>query len=179
MRRFFSLVLSAWVPAFAATVPEPLRPWVPWVLRDVGDRICPTVDDESADAYTSKDSNGVQRRCLSVSEVEVDATREGATFRMSGWRWTEGYVYLPAAEGVQMRLHDVRRSGKPVPVIHHGGEQPRVVVAAGPFLLEGRLSWRQAPQEILLPGNPAVVRTSRDGRREDPGPSRGIWKLSG
>ncbi|MBK8804336.1 MAG: hypothetical protein IPN71_20205 [Fibrobacteres bacterium] len=186
MRRFLSLILLA-STAFAASVvvPDPLRPWVPWVLRDAGDKLCPTGDGDGVRTVEVSDSASdtvvvqvvQERRCLAVSEIALMVDKEGSDFRMTGWRWTEGSVHLPHATDV--RVVSVRQAGKPVAVLSDEAGQPHVVVAPGPFRIEGRLAWKEVPHEVVLPGEAALVTVRRDGKVVDPGPDRGRWKLQG
>ncbi|QQS04862.1 MAG: hypothetical protein IPK50_21685 [Fibrobacterota bacterium] len=186
MRRFLSLIFLA-TTAFAASavVPDPLRPWVPWVLRDAGDKLCPTGDGDGVRTVEVSDSASdtvvvqvvQERRCLAVSEIALMVDKEGSDFRMSGWRWTEGSVHLPHATDV--RVVSVRQAGKPVAVLSDEAGQPHVVVAPGPFRIEGRLAWKEVPHEVVFPGEAALVTVRRDGKVVDPGPDRGRWKLQG
>lgn len=186
MRRILPMILLA-ASAFAApaVVPDPLRAWVPWVLRDAGDKLCPLGDGAGVQPLDSSDSAGAsvamkvvgERRCLAVSEIGLSVDKAGSDFRMTGWRWTEGPVALPHATDV--RVVSVRQGGKPLAVLSDEAGLPLVMVGPGAFRIEGRLVWKEAPHEVVLPGNAALVTVRREGKVVDPGPDRGRWKLQG
>src|SRR5262245_1922213 len=75
-RRYVGLVLCVlsmvWgAPALALDtkdVPEPLRPWLPWVLEQQGDSVCPKVGESPA--------------CVWPHHLELDLNDTGGRFRL-------------------------------------------------------------------------------------------------
>jgi hypothetical protein len=85
MAALMGFVLLAWSPTlFAAVdVPEPLQPWVPWVLHG-----------EKMDCTTLWDG-GDQRVCSWPSELALRVTETGGVFEQNWLMQDEGWIILP------------------------------------------------------------------------------------
>src|SRR5262245_5915409 len=67
-------------PLQPAQVPEPLRPWIDWVLRDVPENVCPLVYGSSAEPESA-----AERRCAWPSRLELELDKSGGRFTQE-WR---------------------------------------------------------------------------------------------
>ena len=136
------LASSVAVGAAPSTVPPSLAPWIPWVLRDVGDESCP------------------QGRCLALSGIAMDVRGARADFVLTGWRWSRGVVELPGDSSLWPE--GVRDASGAVPVIA-SGDAPAVLLEPGPFRLAGTIRWTRRPASIELPDGAALEVLSVDG----------------
>ncbi|QQS06322.1 MAG: hypothetical protein IPK50_05360 [Fibrobacterota bacterium] len=132
-----------------SSVPDPLRPWIPWVLRDLGESACPGQDEGS-------------RICIATSKLSVQADKQGATFTLSGTRFIPGRVYLPGDSAAWPV--DVRDRGLSLALVGDEEDQPFVERPAGAFVISGRLAWKKRPASISLPTDIAVRTLQVDGK---------------
>jgi len=164
MRPWPSLLclLAAFVPAAAAkpspvpsgdiparklaAVPEPLRPWIPWVLRGQEERLCPELSEND-------------RICQFLSRLSLDVKGNQARFVLEGRIFSPGLVSLPGDSLGWPR--EVRAGGKPMPVMP-AGEGAAIRLPAGPFRIEGTLSWDAPPQAVKVPPGVALIQVVRN-----------------
>jgi len=129
MRYLVSTLLLLWsasglgAPPAVEDLPEPLRPWVPWVLHEHRDLDCPL-------AY-----GGEGRTCVWPGELLLDADEQGARFTQSVVVYREGRVLLPGDRGHWPE--EVTADGLPVEVVG-GPERPAVHLPAGTGALPRR-----------------------------------------
>ncbi len=140
----------------ATTVPEPLEPWVPWVMHGLEYRQCPSL------IPGSRDRSGFACAWPSVLLLEADAT--GASFRQTWELFADGWVPLPG--GVVYWPEQLTVDGAAAAVVVQGGG-PATWLEAGIRRIEGRLEWQQRPERLRVPGATGVVDLSVDGRRID------------
>ncbi len=129
-----SLLASAGEARAEVPVPEPLQPWVEWVLYDEGDLDCPQL--------------GSSRACVWPGVLEVFAEDEGATFAMDVWVARRGDVRLPGSRDLWPQ--DVQVNGVAA-VLKAAGDTPAVALDAGRHRVTGRLVWNSPPQFVTTP----------------------------
>jgi len=155
-RRFWVLVLFVlgvvWgSPASALDekdVPEPLRPWLPWVLEQSGDGICPTLGEAPA--------------CVWPRQLELDLNDGGGRFRLGVSLDRRASVALPG--GDKQWPQEVTADGAAA-VVLAAGDTPAVMLAAGEHTIEGRFAWRRLPETLLVPARVALLSVEVDGQR--------------
>src|SRR6185295_4046528 len=88
-------------PLAREQVPEPLKPWIDWVLRGHEDEACPFFEA------------GDRRQCVWPSRLNLDLAEKGGRFTQE-WRvYRDAWVPLP---GDATRWpQDVKVDGKPAP----------------------------------------------------------------
>lgn len=129
-------------------LPEPLRPWAPWVLHEHRDLDCPL------------SCTGEGRTCVWPGELVLDVDATGASFSQSVVVYREGRVALPGD-----RAHwpqDVSADGVPIEVLGDP-ERPTVHLAAGTTRLEGRFIWSRLPDALPIDERIGLVRYRRGG----------------
>lgn len=129
-------------------VPAPLQPWVPWVLEQLGDSVCPKI--------------GEQPVCVWPGRLELDLNDAGGRFRLSVQLDRRGSVPLPG--GDKQWPQDVAVDGRPA-VVLESAEAPVVTLAAGQHSLEGRFLWPHLPETLRMPARIALLELSVNGRR--------------
>ncbi|MCB9507746.1 MAG: hypothetical protein H6700_02745 [Myxococcales bacterium] len=148
-------------PSGDAAVPDALRPWIPWALRDVADARCPHVDGETACLWPGEVSIAVDGQVGSFA-IELEAAAD---------------LYLPLPGDARSWPVDVEVDGVAALMSPAAGT-PRVRVARGAHRVTGRFAWQRVPEALPLPGAYALVALRLDGtriehvRRE---PSGAIW----
>jgi hypothetical protein len=169
--RWGSLLTLAWLtwlapPAAAEPlardeVPEPLAPWVDWVLRGHEAERCPFLDGQ-----------GAARPCVWPSRLELRLDAGEGRFSQEWLVFAEAHVPLPGDE--RRWPQEVRAGGESVPVVPAGG-RPSVRLAPGRHTLSGVFRWDALPELLQIPPATGIVRL-RLGEREVPFPS---WDAQG
>lgn len=147
------LVLGvAWSPPAAALdvedVPGPLRPWLPWVLEQAGDGVCPQVGGAPA--------------CVWPRLLELDLNDGGGRFRLGVSLDRRASVGLPG--GDKQWPQEVAVDGSPA-VVLAVGDVPSVTLGAGEHTIEGRFEWSRMPETLLVPARIARLALSVAGQR--------------
>jgi hypothetical protein len=146
-------------PLAREQVPEPLRPWIDWVLRDHEDAACPFFDG-SAD----------RSECAWPARLALDLDEKGGRFTQQ-WRvYRDSWVSLPG-DASRWPL-DVRVDGKPAVVAPRDGA-PAVRILEGKHEISGTFAWSELPEILPIPPRTGLVALSLDGQavplpRRDP-----------
>ncbi len=138
-------------PLAREDVPEPLRPWVDWVLAGHEEERCPLLSGDGSHA------------CVWPGRLVLALAGEGGRFSQEVFVARASDVALPGGGG-PVWPEQVRVGGKLVPVIELEG-MPRVRLEAGIHLVEGRFVWSQIPPGLRVPNEIALVDLSLAGKR--------------
>lgn len=133
---FFSASSQAQPP----TIPEPLRPWVGWVLDQHPDLLCPQVDG--------------QRLCAWPGRLALELDETGGSFRLDVF--ADRALDLPLPGDPAHWPQEVSLDGSPAPM-RRAGEQPAVRLGAGRHRLAGRFRWSRLPESLAVPPAIALV----------------------
>lgn len=145
------------LPPAAASVPEPLRPWIPWVLGDVGPEACPFRHGDAG-----------LRQCAWPGPLKLDLTAEGARFEQTWWVDQATAVGLPG-EPRQWPVN-LTVGGKPWPVVARE-ERPVVALPPGEHRLAGDIRWAALPDVLRVPPETGILHVTVAGK-EVPFPHR-------
>jgi hypothetical protein len=129
-------------------VPEPLRPWLPWVLEPRGDSLCPSV--------------GGAPLCVWPGRLELELDERGGRFRLSVRVDRRTRVALPG--GDEQWPQGVLVDGGAAVVMEEDGA-PVALLEAGQHALEGRFAWLRLPETLLVPARIALLELSVGGQR--------------
>ena len=124
-------------PLAPEAVPEPLKPWVPWVLHGLNDLGCPALFSDPR-----------ARRCAWPSAVELTLEDRGGTFEQSWAVYREVAVALPGD-----RRHwpqEVKIDAKATAVGERDG-RPVLRLGPGTHRISGRFQWDRLPDSLTLP----------------------------
>lgn len=148
----FTSFLHAALPSADAgkSIPEPLKPWVDWVLWDDAHRVCPTPF-----------SDPHKHLCFWPSRMGLQATQTGAQFDMVVTVYSETWIPLPGGSGAWPT--GVRANDAPLVVIEHDS-CPSVHLNAGTFHLVGEYHWNTMPQRISIPREIGILALVIDGQ---------------
>lgn len=152
-------------------IPEPLKPWVGWVLHDKEANLCPP--------NHSSDEDGV---CTWPARLGLNLRDKGGTFTQSFRVYRRDWVPLPGSG--KLWPQDVRVDGKPAVVAPTSGEQntgggadddasegPRVLLEPGEHTITGTFVWDELPESLPVPPTTGLV-TLTVGGKPVPSPSR-------
>ncbi|HEU4402386.1 MAG TPA: hypothetical protein VFT43_09795 [Candidatus Polarisedimenticolia bacterium] len=156
------LVPLAGRPAAAAEpltrdrTPEPLRPWVDWVLYDHEEARCPFFQG-AAD----------RRQCLWPSRLVLDLGERGGRFTQNWMTFKDAWVPLPG--DARYWPQEVRIDGKPAVVAPR--DLPKVRLTRGRHTVSGAFEWDALPPLLQVPTETGLLRLTVRGH-EVPFPGR-------
>ncbi|HIQ07773.1 MAG TPA: hypothetical protein EYH35_04895, partial [Thiotrichaceae bacterium] len=130
-------------------VPEPLQPWIDWVLYDQEHQQC-------THAFNAANN----RFCTWPSVLQIEIHKEGGEF---GQQWqvaTKSWLRLPGDE--RQWPESVEVDSTPAVVVKHKGF-PAVQVGAGTHQITGRFVWDTMPESLVIPPQTGLLALSREG----------------
>ena len=136
---------ALWAGRTPPAVPEPLRPWVPWVLHENDDARCPR-------SWVGDDA-GVTI-CTWPARLRLELRDKGGGFVMTVRTFTERAVKLPG--NGKHWPQDVRADGYPAVVLSDDGTTdddvpPVVHLKPGLHTLSGTFQWEELPESLAAP----------------------------
>lgn len=147
-------VALAHLPVSAATftreeTPEPLRPWLSWVLQKHPTQTCPLIYNRS------------ERWCTWAGTLNLTLTSHGGHFRQEWMVDSTSFVPLPGSL-TQWPLH-VTRQGHTIPVLERNGS-PSIELTPGAHRIEGTFTWEQLPDHLMIPSETGLLALTINGR---------------
>lgn len=137
-------------PSFADTnvyVPEPLKPWVDWVLDQHPDFRCTLMHST--------------HECIWPGELKLDANESGATFE---YRVQVDSVPRPIAVPLPggdrvwpVNVEVLREGGSSTPIATNVGTDAHVELSGGSYIVRGSFAWSALPEKVLVPSRTALV----------------------
>lgn len=145
-------MLATW-PAYAAPlrradVPEPLRPWIDWVLHGHDDEQCPALEAPTT------------RECAWPSRLVLTLDEHGGKFTQQWLLHHEASVPLPGDEShwpQQVRVDDAAG------VVTARDSEPGVQLRAGTHTVTGTFEWDALPEWLPTPAATGLVGLSING----------------
>lgn len=148
-----ALLLSVHIqakPLTAEGIPEPLQPWVDWVLPDESVYRCPFL-------YNSF----TQKRCAWPSQLTLKLDEHSAEFS-SNWKvYAESWVQLPG-DGKHWPLN-VTVNEKPALVMERQGK-PAIQLQPGYVSVSGRFFWNFIPDNLQIPADTGLISLTVQGK---------------
>ena len=136
-------------PLPRAELPEPLKSWVPWVMKDQPTYTCPF-------AYNAVED----RRCVWPGKVALVLNAKGGSFSYQAQVYAASQVALPG--NAQTWPQGVLVNGKPWQVT---GAGPRVALPIGSHTITGTFIWNRPPESLALPNAVGLVELTMNGKR--------------
>ncbi len=146
-------LLSASIHAAPLTtdqVPEPLKPWVGWVLDGHEDRNCP---------YPY---NAEERQCAWPGSLELQLTDSGGTFTQHWDVYGETAVRLPGdAQHWPQQVHGGENTA--LAVTEQDG-YPSLTLPAGHYDISGQFFWDKLPEALFVAPETGLVKLTVNGK---------------
>ena len=151
---FLSLPLSSdAAPLSPQDVPEPLQPWISWVLQGHEQQRCPFL-------YNAGDT----RQCSWPSRLELQLGARGGTFAQQWLVLSDGWVPLPGNSTLWPQ--GVELDGQATVVGERNGV-PHVYVRTGSHTLSGAFIWDRLPEALPIPKETGLISVAINDRRVD------------
>lgn len=150
---------AAMVSAGAAThaaplaekdVPDPLKPWVGWVLQGQEAERCPFFHGRGT------------KECTWPAALSLELDDSGGRFTQD-WR-IDAPAWVPLPGEAKRWPLDVRADGSAAGAVDRGG-QPMVRLENGDWRITGSFAWDRLPEMIQVPAQTGIVTLSVRGRR--------------
>ncbi len=148
----------------ADKVPEPLRPWVEWVLHGEEQLHCPFL-------FSSHDD----RRCAWPTELQLDLDGQHGRFIQTWQVYAESWIRLPGDS--HQWPQNVTVNGQPVSFVQREGG-PMVRLSPGQIRLEGEFMWDRLPETLNIPADTGLIALEINGQRitfPDREPDGRLW----
>ncbi len=142
-------VFSYAKPLIPEQVPDPLKPWVSWVLQDQPELGCPFI-------FNSYE----QKRCSWPSRLNLDFTSPKGSFAISWSVYKESWVTLPGDQ--KHWPQNVTANNKAVSVLERNGI-PSIKLPAGSYEVKGDFFWDAIPESLSIPADTGLIGLSING----------------
>lgn len=119
-----------------AQVPEPLQPWIEWVLDGEEQRQCPFIYNQ-AQGY----------QCAWPTQLALELTDNGGQFSQQWQLYSDSWVQLPG--NLQHWPQQVTVNGQPTAVANKQS-RPHIKLTPGQHLITGQWQWAQLPKNLML-----------------------------
>lgn len=130
-------------------VPDPLKPWVGWVLDGHQDRDCPYLFNEE------------QRQCAWPGSLELQLADTGGTFTQHWDVYGETALRLPGdAQHWPQQVHSGENT--PIAVTERDG-YPSVTLPSGSHTISGQFFWDKLPEALFVAPETGLVKLSVNG----------------
>jgi hypothetical protein len=139
---FFAVFVHA-NPLIPEQVPEPLKPWVDWVLQDQPELGCPFIYN-----------NYGQKRCSWPRQLDLDFTATKGGFAISWGVYKESWVTLPGDQ--KHWPQNVTANNKSASVLDRNG-LPTIKLAAGMYQIQGDFFWDAIPESLGIPADTGLI----------------------
>lgn len=147
---FLSLLIA--LPCFGSQpekdVPDSLKPWTNWVLRDNPDLQCPHL------------YNANQHFCAYPAQLQLELNRKGGTFQQRWSVYGRSWIQLPGSSASWPQQVEV--NNRQLPVVSHN-QHPAIQLEPGQYTIKGRFAWEQPPRSLSLPENAGLVYVTLNG----------------
>jgi hypothetical protein len=124
-------------------VPDPLKPWVNWVLEDDTQFQCPFVYQDFQ-----------QKRCSWPGALKLALNNNGGRFNGEWTLYRADWVILPGDQ--QNWPQQVVVDHQPAVVIEHNGK-PSIWLAAGHFQIDGNYHWDSLPDNLAISDDTGLI----------------------
>ena len=131
-------------------VPEPLKPWVNWVLKDTPDRDCPFI-------YNSYE----QKRCSWPTQLALNLMPDKGAFAISWKVYQDSWVSLPG-DAKRWPLN-VTVNARTAPVMERNGV-PSIKLPAGSYDIKGDFLWKSMPENLGIPSDTGLIQIRINGQ---------------
>ena len=145
---FLSTVAQA-SPLMRDQVPEPLKPWIDWVLQDHEKDFCPFLQGIES-----------QKPCAWPSPLTLSLTEKAGNFSQNWRLYADEWVPLPGDE--KHWPLDVTSDGRPASVILRE-DKPGIYLQKGDHSVQGSFSWDSLPESFTVPAVTGALKLSVKG----------------
>ncbi|MDD5112573.1 MAG: hypothetical protein PHC94_01040 [Methylobacter sp.] len=142
--------LSQAKPLTPEQVPEPLKPWIAWVLQDNPELACPFI-------YNSVE----QKRCSWPTRLTLDLQPGKGSFAITWKIYQDSWISLPGNH--EHWPLNVSANNKTALVMDKDGV-PSIKLAPGLYQVSGEFFWDSLPDNLQIPDDTGLISVQVNGR---------------
>tara|TARA_R110002110_G_scaffold383245_2_gene594619 strand:+ start:63977 stop:68101 length:4125 start_codon:yes stop_codon:yes gene_type:complete len=131
-------------------IPEDLKPWKEWVLKDYGHRLCPSAWNQPNNHF-----------CEWPAYLKLDIQSQKGSFAQSGILFDDGWVYLVGDQ--ENWPVEVKSNETPLSVVVRRNT-PAVYLSKGEYNITGQMAWNGIPEKISVPKSVGVIQLSMNSK---------------
>jgi len=131
-------------------VPEPLQPWIAWVLQDNPELACPFI-------YNSVE----QKRCSWPTRLTLDLQPTKGNFAITWKVYQDSWISLPGNH--EHWPLNVSANNKTALVMDKDGV-PSIKLAPGLYQISGEFFWDSLPDNLQIPDDTGLISVQVNGR---------------
>jgi hypothetical protein len=131
-------------------VPQPLKPWVDWVLWDSHSYQCPS-------NYQKNDL----RQCAWPSSLKLNLKNKNGSFKQQWQVYQDTIITLPGTE--KQWPQNVHINNKIAKVVERNGN-PVIHLSAGHYTISGDFYWSSLPKSLRIPSTTALIQLKLNGK---------------
>lgn len=131
-------------------VPEPLKPWIAWVLQDNPELACPFI-------YNSVE----QKRCSWPTRLTLDLQPTKGNFAITWKVYQDSWISLPGNH--EHWPLNVSANNKTALVMDKDGV-PSIKLAPGLYQISGEFFWDSLPDNLQIPDDTGLISVQVNGR---------------
>ena len=143
----FSIIAKQMQPS---EVPQPLKPWVDWVLWDAHSYQCP-----------SSYQNNKQRQCAWPSTLSLNLKNKNGSFKQQWHVYQDSAITLPGSD--KQWPQNVLINNKAAKVVSRKGA-PVLHLKAGHYTVSGDFYWANLPKSLSIPSHTALISLKLKGK---------------
>ncbi len=149
------LLASPALGSMAATaIPEPLEPWVEWVLHNHPEYGCPHLATEP------------ERHCIWPGRLRLEVSDQGVEFSQTVTLYRDGTLPLPGEP--EHWPENLRVNGEPAVLLETGNGLPVTRLPAGEHLVQAHIRWQTRPRLLRVPEQTGLIVLQVDGQNVSP-----------
>ena len=140
------------VPLLGADViPEDLKPWQNWVLKNDSQQLCPSAWNQANNHF-----------CEWPAYLTLDVEATQGQFIQSGMLFDDGWVFLA---GDQKNWPVAVKNNEQSLAVVLRQNTPAVYLSKGEYKITGQFSWNQLPEKLSIPKSIGVVQLSLHAKK--------------
>jgi len=139
----FSLLLNTPLYAATETIPEDLKPWKNWVLKDHPTANCPTLYNQN------------KKICAYPNELKITINNKNGLFEQS-WN-VHGASWIPLPGDLKYWPQHVTVNEQTYPVLERNKKPFIRLKETGKAIISGQFFWNKAPKNLQIPSNTGLI----------------------
>ncbi|MEN8136075.1 MAG: hypothetical protein ABFS18_11165 [Thermodesulfobacteriota bacterium] len=145
------LVVTPALAAVEVKVPEPLKPWVDWVLHDQEEELLCTPNYNNSNSF----------RCNWPASLDLDIKTGSGSFSQNWALEHESWIQLPGNERIWPERVSI--NGKPALILKRRGA-PQVKLQPGNYKINGFFSWQSMPEFLQINSQTGLLSLKVNGK---------------
>ncbi|VAW65269.1 hypothetical protein MNBD_GAMMA11-333 [hydrothermal vent metagenome] len=130
-------------------IPEDLKQWEPWVLKDAPTTRCPVT-------YNSN-----EHFCAYPDTLSIEMNAQSGYFKQAWNVYARSWITLPGNNEVWPE--NVRINQKAIPVVNRNN-RPAIELQKGHYTINGGFNWQKRPKSLAIPDETGLIKLRIDNK---------------